>query len=610
MTKKEPNKKALFPIALFLILYLGNGIYFQYINPTEGVMGFYVVSVVLAFSISLIVAFLQNRSLTFDEKIHVCAKGIGDDNIVIMLFIFILAGAFSGIAGAAGGADSTANLLLSIIPGRFTVPGLFLISCIISMSMGTSVGAISLLAPIAVAVADNGGLSKALCVGVIVGGSMFGDNLSFISDTTIAATKTQGVEMKDKFRTNIRVALPAAAITLIILIIYAIVSDGTAAGDYTYNIWQALPYFAVLILSVIGINVFIVLFAGCALFTIVGCFTGTLTYSTTLASMGSGISGIFETMIVTILVASIAALIKENGGFEAVLAMIRKKAGSKRGGMFGIAFLTAFMDVATANNTVAIVIAAPIAKDISREYGVEPRKVASLMDTCSCITQGIIPYGAQLLVAANLSGLAAFSMIPFLIYPFILLVFVVISIVKEKNEKKEFFSVIPHLKGNRVTLKQVTHEDKDGLQELVESEAVYRYLPTFLYEKKYKDLSYVIDHLYTECLKESLILGIYVDGEFAGLAEMYDYNKEMRKVSVGGRLLERFWGQGVAAETLSLLVTYLTGEAGMEIITASTMVENKASAAVLKKNGFELVSDAVDEDWGYGAPTPACKWIR
>ena len=610
MTKKTPNINALFPIALFLILYLGNGIYFQYINPTEGVMGFYVVSVVLAFSIALIFAFLQNRSLTFDEKIHVCAKGIGDDNIVIMLFIFILAGAFSGIAGAAGGADSTANLLLSIIPGRFTVPGLFLISCIISMSMGTSVGAISLLAPIAVAVADNGGLSKALCVGVIVGGSMFGDNLSFISDTTIAATKTQGVEMKDKFRTNIRVALPAAIITLVILIIYAIVSDGTAAGDYTYNFWQALPYFAVLILSVIGINVFIVLFAGCAMFTIVGFITGSLTYSTTLSSMGSGISGMFETMIVTILVASIAALIKENGGFEAVLALIRRKAGSKRGGMFGIAFLTAFMDVATANNTVAIVIAAPIAKDISREYGVEPRKVASLMDTCSCIVQGIIPYGAQLLVAANLAGIASFSLIPFLIYPFILIVFVVISIVKEKNNKQSLLSVIPEIKGNRVTLKRVTHKDEAGLRELVESEAVYRHLPTFLYEKKYKDVSVVIDHLYDECLKEAVILGIYVNGEFAGLAEMYGYREEMHKVSIGYRLLERFWGQGIASETVSLLLSYLTGDAGIEIITASTMVENHASAAILKKNGFELVAHAADEDWGFSEPTPTDKWIR
>ena len=429
-TTPAANPKALLPILLFLIVYLGNGIFFEYIRPTEGQMGFYVVSVVLAFSIALIAAFLQNRSLSFDEKIHICAKGIGDDNIVIMLFIFLIAGAFSGIASEAGGASSTANLLLSIIPGKFAVPGLFLIACLISMAMGTSVGTISVLAPIACAVSQNGGLSLPLCVGVVVGGAMFGDNLSFISDTTIAATKTQGVEMKDKFRTNIRVALPAALITLVILTVYAVVSGGAVIGTFEFNIWQALPYFIVLGMSVLGINVFAVLIVGILLFVLVGTFTGSLAYATALSSMGNGISGMFETMIVTILVASIASLMKENGGFEAILSFIRKNANSRRGGMFGIAFLTAFMDIATANNTVAIVIAAPIARDITREYGVEPRQTASLLDTCSCIVQGIIPYGAQLLVAANIAKVTSVSLIPFLIYPFVLTVFVALSILR------------------------------------------------------------------------------------------------------------------------------------------------------------------------------------
>ena len=424
-----PNPAALLPIALFLLIYLGNGIYFEYISKAEGQMGFYVVSVVLAFSIALIAAFLQNPKQSFEDKIHICAQGIGDDNIVIMLFIFIMAGAFSGIASEAGGAASTANLLLSIIPGRFAVPGLFVISCLISMAMGTSVGTITVITPIACAVLNSGGLPLTLCVGVVVGGAMFGDNLAFISDTTLAATKTQGVEMKDKFRTNIRVALPAAVITFVILLIYAVVSRGAEIGTFDYNIWQALPYFIVLALSIMGINVFVVLMVGSVLFILVGMFTGSLTYATALSSMGSGISGMFETMIVTVLVASIAALMKENGGFAAILSLIRKSADSRRGGMFGIAFLTAFMDVATANNTVAIVIAAPIARDISREYNVKPRITASLLDTCSCIMQGIIPYGAQLLVAAGIAGVASFSLIPFLIYPFILAVFVVISII-------------------------------------------------------------------------------------------------------------------------------------------------------------------------------------
>ena len=393
----QANPSALLPILLFLVVYLGNGIFFEYIRPEEGQMGFYVVSVVLAFSIALIAAFLQNRERSFDEKIHICAKGIGDDNIVTMLFIFLMAGAFSGIASQAGGASSTANLLL-----------------------------------IACAVSQNGGLPLPFCVGIVVGGAMFGDNLSFISDTTIAATKTQGVEMKDKFRTNIKVALPSAIITLVILIVYAFMSRGVSIGTFEFNIWQALPYFIVLAMSILGINVFLVLITGILLFVLVGIFTGSLTYATALASMGSGINGMFETMIVTILVASIAALMKENGGFEAILAFIRKKADSKRGGMYGIAFLTAFMDIATANNTVAIVISAPIARDITKEYGVDPRQTASLLDTCSCIAQGIIPYGAQLLVAANIAKLTSVSLIPFLIYPFVLLVFVVVTIQKER----------------------------------------------------------------------------------------------------------------------------------------------------------------------------------
>ncbi|MBR2764888.1 MAG: Na+/H+ antiporter NhaC family protein [Blautia sp.] len=425
---KKENPKALLPIALFLLLYLGNGIYFEYIAPQEGQMGFYVVSVVLAFSIALIAAFIQDRGRSFDEKIRICAEGIGDENIVIMLFIFILAGAFSGIAKEAGGASSTANLLLSIIPEQFAVPGLFLIACLISMAMGTSVGTISVLAPIACSVAGSGGLSLRLCVGVVVGGAMFGDNLSFISDTTIAATKTQGVEMKDKFRTNIHVALPAAVVTMIILVICGVGGKGAQIGTFEYNIWQAMPYFVVLLLSVLGVSVFLVLLLGCLLFGIVGFLTGSLTYTAALSSMGIGISGMFETMIVTILVASIAALIKENGGFEAILSLIRRKADSKRGGMLGISLLTVFMDIATANNTVAIVIAAPIARDISREYGVEPEKTASLLDTCSCIAQGIIPYGAQLLVAATISGVPGFSLIPYLIYPFALAVAVGIMI--------------------------------------------------------------------------------------------------------------------------------------------------------------------------------------
>ncbi len=311
MKKKKPNPIALLPIVVFLVLYLGVGIYFEYIHPVEGQMGFYVMSVVVAFMIALVVAFLQNGKVSFDDKMKICAKGIGDENITIMIFIFLIAGCFSGIAKEAGGAASTANLLLSIIPGKFAIPGLFLIACLISMSMGTSVGTISVLAPIAVTVAQNGGFNLPFCIGTVVGGAMFGDNLSFISDTTIAATKTQGVEMKDKFRANFRIALPAAVITFIILIVYAVVGREARIGTFEYSIPQALPYFIVLAMALVGINVFVVLGTGIVLFMIVGALTHSLSFMTAFTSMGAGSSGMFETIIVTILVASIGALMDE-----------------------------------------------------------------------------------------------------------------------------------------------------------------------------------------------------------------------------------------------------------------------------------------------------------
>ena len=432
MNGKKANGKALLPILVFLVLYLGTGVWYEYIRPVEGQMGFYIMSVVVAFGIALIVAMLQNRSLSFDEKIHVCARGIGDDNITTMLFIFLMAGAFSGIARQAGGAVSTANMLLAILPGNFAVPGLFLIACLISMAMGTSVGTITVLVPIAVEAAAGGGFSLPLCVSSVVGGAMFGDNLSFISDTTIAATKTQGVEMRDKFRVNFRVAFPAAVITFAILVVIALTGRGTAVSSGDFNVLQAIPYFIVLVLAVVGINVFIVLGAGIVLFLIVGVSTGMLNYMSAFSAMGNGTTGMFETMIVTILVASTAALIRENGGFEAILAFIRRSFRGKRGGMLGVALLTGLMDVATANNTVAIVIAAPIAKNIAEEYDIDPRQTASLLDTCSCILQGIIPYGAQLLIAAGLSGVSSLSLIPWLFYPFLLAAFVLLSIARAK----------------------------------------------------------------------------------------------------------------------------------------------------------------------------------
>ena len=431
----KANPVALLPILVFLLLYLGVGIYFEYLHPAEGQMGFYVMSVVLAFAIALTVAFLQNRKLSFEEKIHLCAKGIGDDNITIMIFIFLFAGMFSGVAGEAGGAVSTANLLLDLLPSSIAIPGLFLIACLISMSMGTSVGTISVLVPISTALSHNAGLSLPFCTAVIIGGAMFGDNLSFISDTTIAATKTQGVEMKDKFRTNVKIALPAAILTLIILCLYAYRHATGDLGHFDYNLWQALPYFAVLIASLCGVNVFLVLGSGTILFYFVGLLTHSLTFASGLTSMGSGMENMFETIIVTILVASIGALIKAYGGYEAILSFIRKHSHGRRGGMFGIAFLTALMDISTANNTVAIVLSAPIAKQIADEYDIDPKQTASLLDTVSCIMQGIIPYGAQMLIAASLAHISSVSIIPYLFYQFLLSIFVLLSILVRRPKQ-------------------------------------------------------------------------------------------------------------------------------------------------------------------------------
>ena len=422
MDKKKPNGLALLPIIVFLVVYLGSGIYYEYVNPPEGGMGFYVMSVVVAFMVALAVAFVQNPELSFNEKITACAKGIGDDNITIMLFIFLLAGAFSGVAKASGGAESTANMLLDVIPAGFAIPGLFIIACIISMAMGTSVGN----------VASSEDLNLAMCVATVVGGAMFGDNLSFISDTTIAATKTQGIEMKEKFRANFRIALPAAIATLILLVVLCLRSSGADIGHFDFSFLQALPYFAVLIAALAGINVFIVLGCGAILSLIMGLITGSLTLSTGLSAMGEGTSGMFETMIVAILVAAIGALMKEFGGFEFILGLIHKGFKSRRGGELGIGILVSIMDIATANNTIAIVMAGPLAKNVSEEFDVPPARTASILDIFSCIWQGIIPYGAQLLVAAGLAGINSVAIVPFLFYQAFLLIAVIISIIIQK----------------------------------------------------------------------------------------------------------------------------------------------------------------------------------
>ena len=435
---KKGNVWALLPIAVFIVFYLGLGIIFEYVMKIP--MGFYNIPIVVAFLIALLVACLQNRKLNFDQKLALMGRGVGEKDIITMILIFLVAGIFVGVVGRSS-ADSVAYFLLSLIPPRFAVAVLFAVSCFVSLAMGTSVGTITLITPIAVSVSNTSGFAMPLCVGAVVGGAMFGDNLSFISDTTIAACNGQGCRMKDKFRENFFIALPAAIVSLAIIILLSFGQEIKGEIAHDYNLVQVIPYALVLLGGIVGINVFVVLLIGVASGAVIMLSSGAITPVALLASMGSGASGMFETSMVAILVSALCALIREHGGFDALLYFIRRVFRGKKAGQLGIGLLVGAMDIATANNTVAIVMANPIAKEIAGEYGISPRKTASLLDTFSCILQGVIPYGAQMLVAVSavneLGGsISAFQIIPNLFYPFMLLISSLIFIFVIPERKK------------------------------------------------------------------------------------------------------------------------------------------------------------------------------
>lgn len=420
---KKGRAIALLPIAVFLVLYLGLGILFEYIMKIP--MGFYNVPIVFAFLVAILVACLQNQKVSFEEKLGIMAQGLADKNIITMLLIFLTAGVFVGVVGRSS-AESVAYFMLSIIPTRFSVAVLFGVACFVSLAMGTSVGTITLLTPIAVAVSAASGFGLPLCVASVIGGSMFGDNLSFISDTTIAACNGQGCAMKDKFRENFWIALPAAVATLLLILILSFRTDISGAVTESYHLLQIVPYILVLVGGIIGVNVFVVLLIGIVSGAIIMLAAGHISPADLLANVGNGASGMFETSMVAILVAALCALIREYGGFDALLAGIHKVFKGKKGGQLGMGLLVGAMDVATANNTVAIVMANPIAKEMAEEYGITPRKTASILDTFSAVSQGIIPYGAQMLVAISAAhelgyDLSAFQIMPKLFYPILLL---------------------------------------------------------------------------------------------------------------------------------------------------------------------------------------------
>lgn len=436
---KKGNAWALLPIGVFIVLYLSLGVVFEYVMQIP--QGFYKVPIVVIFLVAIFIACLQNRKDSFDRKIELMGRGAGDKNIITMLLIFLLAGIFVGVVGR-GSAESVAYFVLSFTPPQFAVVALFLISCFISTAMGTSVGTITLITPIAAALSTASGFSPALCVGTVVGGAMFGDNLSFISDTTIAACNGQGCAMKDKFRTNFAIVLPAAIVTLVLLFCLSMGNSNVVIETKDYNLVQIIPYILVLLSGVIGINVFITLMIGIVSGSVIMLSTGALDFPTLLESMGGGASGMFETAMVAILVSALCALIRESGGFDALLYVIQRIFRGKRAGQLGIGLLVGLMDIATANNTVAIVMANPIASEMARDYGIASRKTASILDTFSCIFQGIIPYGAQMLVALSVASnmgiaLSAFEVIANLFYPMLLLVssLVFMFLIPEREKK-------------------------------------------------------------------------------------------------------------------------------------------------------------------------------
>ncbi|MGL5329462.1 MAG: Na+/H+ antiporter NhaC family protein, partial [Peptostreptococcaceae bacterium] len=389
---------------------------------------FYKMPVLVAFMISLGVALLLNRKESFSKKIEVFSKGAGNPDIIMMILIFILAGSFSNVAKIMGGVDSTVNLSLAILPPNLVVVGLFVIGCFISISMGTSMGTIAALGPIGLGIAEKTGMPIALIMGAIVGGAMFGDNLSMISDTTIAATRTQGCELKDKFRVNFLIVLPAAIITIILLAVITSGYNVQTSETYSYEIVKVLPYLLVLAGALFGVNVFVLLTGGIIFAGIIGVFTNSFDLMGLIGAISDGIVGMQELCLLVIIVGGVVELIKFNGGIDFILYMISSNIKSKKGAEFGIAALVSVMDLCTANNTIAIVTAGPLAKDIANEYDIDKRKCASILDIFSSCWQGMIPYGAQLMTASTMALVSPIEILKYLHYPILMFVCGIIAI--------------------------------------------------------------------------------------------------------------------------------------------------------------------------------------
>lgn len=424
--EREASGLALIPLLFFIVIYLGVGI----VLHSKGVeMAFYQFPSVVAMTIAVILAFLMYHKTGIDNNFKLFARGAGDENIMTMLMIFLLAGAFSSVAGAMGGVSSTANLGLAIIPPRFIVPGIFIIAAFLSTATGTSMGTVGAIVPIAYNMAKTADLNMSFVIAAVLTGAMFGDNLSMISDTTIAATRTQGVDLKDKFRTNAWISIPSALITLSLMVIFS--KGGTATGNLDYNLIKVVPYVLVLGLALLGLNVFAVLIIGIISASAVGVGTGAIGLMEVAAKIWAGYQGMIEVFILSMFVGGLAELTKHYGGLKWIIDKTSKLLKGPKSASVGIAVLSALTDAATANNTVAIIVTGEIAKEISEKYKIDPRRTASFLDIFSCIMQGFIPYGAQFLLIASLTKNAVnpTSMIPYNWYLIILGIMSLISLV-------------------------------------------------------------------------------------------------------------------------------------------------------------------------------------
>ena len=428
--KKKGSGAALIPFLVFIVIYLGAGLVLQAQGKE---MAFYQFPSVTAMFLAVLVAFCMGKG-SIDEKFSVFARGAANENVLTMLMIYILAGAFSTVAKAMGGVDSTVNLGLSIVPVQLLAAGVFVISAFMGTATGTSMGTITAIVPIAVGVADKSGLSIPLLLGACVGGAMFGDNLSMISDTTIAATRTQGCELRDKFKVNFFIALPAALVTIAVLLLVGRPETVVPMGSLSFSLMKVLPYLAVLVLALAGVNVFLTLTIGIFSAGIIGMAGGELTIFTFAQNIWTGFTGMSEIFFLALFCGGLSELIAHNGGIVWLIEKLRGMMHGSKSAQVGIAALVSLADCATANNTVAIIVSGTVAKDMSQEYHVDPRRTASLLDVFSCVIQGMIPYGAQLLTAATLTTntfqivMSPVEIIPHMWYCWILALFGLLSI--------------------------------------------------------------------------------------------------------------------------------------------------------------------------------------